>query len=171
MIATLLAATCAVVADEQTVEPMLRSSGEPGGVKRVSVVQREAELATINVPERISTESFRNGLSEALWSSTREAVALAFQDKSQTFAVVFVRMPDGRFSAADINAVEVGNFGKLGTKPDHFRRFETKPVKWLKRSDNLFQVLMETKAWDASGKALAASEPLVIKSDGTPLFR
>jgi hypothetical protein len=40
----------------------------------------------------------------------------------------------------------------------------------VQRDDGLFQVIMRTRAWK-SGKRYTVSEPLVIRADGTPLYR
>jgi hypothetical protein len=52
--------------------------------------------------------------------------------------------------------------------PEHLEREE--PVEWLRRDDGLFQLVMRTRAWKA-GQRFSVSEALVIKPDGTVLWR
>ncbi len=159
------------VANQNLRDTKLFIAENDGGKRRLTLLQGATELAAIDIPNRITKDSLVRGIKEAVWTSNKNAVAVAFQNDSQTFAVVFVQRNDDGFKASDVSAVEAGNFGKLGSKPGNFQRFETKPTEWLKREDGLFQVVVQTKAWDASGKAQAAREPLIIRNDGTPLFR
>jgi hypothetical protein len=171
IVAILFAATWVATVATPALEPTLRSSEERTGSKRISLFEGGKELATINVPERISVTSIRDAIRNALWSPTKRAVALVFQNNLQSFVVVFVQASNGRFTAIDVSAVEAGNLSKTGIKPRNLRRIQTKPLRWLDRNDARFQVLIETKVWDTSGKVMTVSEPLLIEGNGTPLFR
>ena len=82
-----------------------------------------------------------------------------------------LRQPDGAYLVADASGVEVGNFVKLGFLPRaDYERFETIPVEWLHRDDGLFQVRIRTRAWKA-GQRYTVYEPLIIRPDGTVLYR
>ena len=52
----------------------------------------------------------------------------------------------------------------------YMKRFETTPVAWLHRDDGLLGVSMRTRAW-RSGQRYTVSEPLLIRPDGTVLWR
>ena len=83
---------------------------------------------------------------------------------------MLLRQPDGTYLAADASGVEAGNFGKLGRPRTDYEHFETTPVEWLYRNDGFFQVRIRTRAWRA-GKRYTVSEPLIIRPDGTVLYR
>ena len=104
-----------------------------------------------------------------LWNRDKTAVAIAMKRPTGTLAVVFVRSSTGGFVAVDVSAVENGNLRKLGLE----RRaadVETAPVAWLPRDDDLLQVEFRTRvrSW---GRRYTASEPIIIRRDGTPLWR
>ena len=125
-----------------------------------------AALPTNAVP---TTEILR-ALPSALWNSNRTAVALALRRPAATLVYVFLRKPDDTFQAVEVSAVESGNFGKLGRPRNEYTRFETLPVRWLPREDGHFQVMIETRAWRGRQR-YRVSEPLVIRADGTPMWR
>jgi hypothetical protein len=144
----------------------------PGGDhRRLLLIVDGRELSGIDVPARVTDQSLRRGVEEALSSSDRKAVAVAVQNRVHSFLVAFVRTASGQFVSADISRVEDGNFGKLGTDAHQFRRFETKPVRWILRDDGLYQVTIQTAAWRSDNKRMVAAEPLIINRDGLPLFR
>ena len=104
-----------------------------------------------------------------LWNRDKTAVAVAVNRPSGTVAVVFVRSTTGDFVAVDVSAVENGNLRKLGLE----RRghdVQTTPVAWLPRDDDLLQVEFRTRV-RSSRQRYTASEPLIIRRDGTPLWR
>ena len=106
----------------------------------------------------------------ALWNVDKTAAAVVLKRPEASLVLVFLRKPNGEFATVDVSDVESGNFGKLGFRRSHYQRFETTPVEWRQRTDGLFQVVMQTRAW-ASGQRYTASEPLIIRPDGTPLWR
>jgi hypothetical protein len=123
------------------------------------------------LPEEISASDIGRGLSAGLWNPNGTAVAASFARPKSSLIFAFLRQPDGNFLAVDVSRVEGANLGKLGTAGRAgFERCETMPVKWLPRDDGLFQVVMRTRAWKA-GQRHTASEPLVVKPDGTPVWR
>ena len=122
------------------------------------------------LPQGISTNAMAKALREGLWNTNRTAVAVSLPRPKATAVLVFLRQTNGTYLAVDASGVEGGNFGKLGRGRADYERFETKPVEWLHRDDGLFQVVMRTRAW-RSGRRYTVSEPLVIKPDGTVLWR
>lgn len=125
-----------------------------------------AALGQASVPEPEITRAVR----AALWNTNRTAVAVSISHPAASRIFVFIRQPDDRFLTVDVSAVEGGNFGKLGRSRKEYTRFETVPVQWLPRDDGVFQVVMRTRAW-AGRQRLTVSEPLVIRPDGTPVWR
>ncbi len=98
------------------------------------------------------------------------AVAFVLPRPKASIIVILLRQPSGSYIAADASGVEGGNFGKLGRPRTDYSRFETTPVKWLSREDGMFQVRMRTRAW-RTGQRYTVSEDLIIKSNGTVLYR
>jgi hypothetical protein len=122
------------------------------------------------LPQGISTGTMARALQGGLWKADRKAVAISLARPKGSVIFVFLRQPNGTYLAVDASGVEGGNFGKLGRGRGDYERFATKPVQWLSRDDGLFQVVMRTRAWRA-GRRYTVSEPLVIKPDGTVLWR
>lgn len=118
-----------------------------------------------------STNEVLRALSDGLWDRDKSALAVSIQRAKASLILVFLRQNNGDYLAVDVSAVENGNFGKLGTvRRADYDRFETVPVQWLQRSDGLFQLVMRTTAWK-SGRRYTVSEPLIIKPNGTVLWR
>ena len=125
------------------------------------------------MPRKIGTRQLNDALEMGLWNSNRTAVAISVsqQHPQDSLVFVFLRQPDGAYLVADASGVEVGNFVKLGFLPRaDYERFETIPVEWLHRDDGLFQVRIRTRAWKA-GQRYTVYEPLIIRPDGTVLYR
>ncbi len=126
-----------------------------------------------SMPGKIAAKQLTKALEMGLWNSNRTAVAISVpqQHPKDSLLFVFLRQPDGTYLAADASGVEVGNLGKLGllTRAD-YEHFETIPMEWLHRDDGLFQVRIRTEAWKA-GRRYTVYEPLIIKPDGTVLYR
>jgi len=123
------------------------------------------------LPQNISSNEILHALATGLWNSNRSAIAIGIPKPKASLVFVFLRQTDDNYLATDVSAVDGGNFGKLGTAGQAaYDRFETTPIEWLHRDDGLFQVVMRTRAWK-SGKRYTVSEPLVIRADGTPLYR
>lgn len=121
------------------------------------------------LPRETSSNKVVQVLQTGLWNTNRTAVAVSFVKPKASVIVVFLRQPNGAYLATDASGVEDGNFGKLGIGGRAgYERFETVPVQWLRRDDQLFQVVMRTRAWK-NGKRYTVSEPLIIKPDGTVL--
>ena len=119
----------------------------------------------------VSDTQLAGAVRSGLWNSNRTAVALSLPRPKASLILVFLRQSDGSFLGTDASGVEGGNFGKLGTHGrEGYERFETTPVRWLPRDDGLFQVIMRTRAWKG-GRRYTVSEPLVIRPDGTVLYR
>ncbi len=126
-----------------------------------------------SMPEGIDTHLLIKSLERGFWNSDRKAVAVSVPQRhpKESLVFIFMRQPDGRYLAADASGVEAGNFGKLGLLPRaDYERFETKPVEWLGRDDGLFQVRIRTRAWKG-GQRYTVYEPLIIKPDGTVMYR
>ncbi len=127
--------------------------------------------ASKSLPRGISTNEIANAFANGLWNSNRTAVAVAFPRPKASVVFVFLRQTNGTYLAADASGVEGGNFGKLGIAGRKgYDRFETMPVRWMHREDGWFQVVMRTRAWKA-GQRYTVSEPLLIKPNGTVLYR
>lgn len=106
----------------------------------------------------------------ALWNADRTAAVTATPDESGTRVTAFLKQPDDSFLEIDLSGAESGNFSKLGRRQAEYDRFETKPIAWLPRQDGLLQVRIQTQAWRA-GRRYTVSEPLIIRRDGTVLWR
>ena len=106
----------------------------------------------------------------ALWNSDKSAAVAATPGASGTRLVAYLLQQDGTFLEVDLSALEGGNFGKLGQRPTEYDRFETKPIAWLPRQDGLLQVTIQTQAWCA-GQRYTVSEPLIIRPDGSVIWR
>ncbi len=130
----------------------------------------EPTLATALKGADVTDAELHTTAGQTLWNKNKTAVALAVPRPKATCILVFLRQPGGSFLTVDVSAVESGNFGKLGRARSEYTRFETVPIRWLPRDDGFFQVVMRTRAW-AGRQRYTVSEPLVIKADGTPVWR
>jgi hypothetical protein len=122
------------------------------------------------VPSALAKNQLVRALESGLWNSNRTAVAISITEPKASLVFVFISQADGTYLAADASGVEGGNFGKLGRPRTDYERFETTPTEWLRREDGWLQVRMRTRAWRA-GQRYTVSEPLLIKPDGTVLYR
>jgi hypothetical protein len=99
------------------------------------------------------------------------AVAISIARPKASLIFVFRRQNGGKHLAVDVSGTEGVNFANFGdARRAGYDRFETTPIKWLDRDDGLFQIVMRTRAWKSNGR-YTVSEPLVIRADGTPLWR
>lgn len=124
------------------------------------------------LPVGVSTNEIAKALNAGLWNTNRTAVAISInRSPKPSLIFVFLKQADGRYIAGNVSGVETGNFGVLGSSGrSGYDRFETTPMEWLHREDGLFQITMRTRAWK-SGQRYTVSEKLVIRKDGTPLYR
>ena len=122
------------------------------------------------LPQGTSADELSNVLKAGLWNTNRTAIAVSLPRPKGSVVFVFLRQTQGTYLAVNASGVEDGNFGKLGRDRANYERFETTPVEWRHRNDGLFQVVMRTRAWRA-GRRFTVSEPLIIKPDGTVLWR
>ena len=122
------------------------------------------------LPQDVSTNEIFRALSTGLWNTNRTALAIAIPKPKASVLFVFLRQPGGKYLAVDVSGMESCNFGYLGTRREGYDRFETTPLKWLHRDDDLFQLQTRTRAWK-SGQRYTTSETLVIKPDGTCLWQ
>ena len=122
------------------------------------------------MPEEIAANQRIRALESGLWNSNRTALAVSITQPKASVVFVFLRQTNGTYLAADASGVAGGNFGKLGRPRTDYERFETTPAEWLHREDGWFQVRMRTRAW-RDGQRYTVSEPLLIKPDGTVLYR
>lgn len=106
----------------------------------------------------------------ALWNSDQSAAVIAIPGATGTRVIAYLRRQDGTFLEVDVSAAEGGNLGKLGQRPMEYDRFETKPIAWLPRQDGRLQVIIQTRAWRA-GHRVTVSEPLLIRTDGSAIWR
>jgi|WetSurMetagenome_2_1015567.scaffolds.fasta_scaffold716542_1 hypothetical protein len=142
------------------------SLAEASGSKGLNASARKV------LPERISTEEIAKAFQSALWNSDKTAVAISLAGgQKESLVYVFIRQKDGAFLAVNASDVELGNIGKLGmAKRDGYSRIETKPVKWLIGNNGLLRIELNTKAWK-DGKRYSVTEPLIIKPNGSVLWR
>ena len=143
--AMILVASAAIAADEPRLDSALRAAG-------------------------LSADEMARATDAALPKRGGSAFAIAVHRKQRSLVLVLLRQASGEYRAVDVSAVEDGNFGKLGFPRSRYDRFETQPVEWLARADGWFQVVIRTRAWQ-SGQRYTASEPLIIRPDGTPVWR
>ena len=106
----------------------------------------------------------------ALWNADGAAAVAAIPGASGTRVTAFLRQQDGTFLEIDLSDVESSNFGKLGRPRAEYDRYETRPIQWLSRQDDLLQVKIQTQAWHA-GQRYTVSEALIFHRDGTVLWR
>jgi hypothetical protein len=107
---------------------------------------------------------------DAIWNAARTAAAASSPGPGGSRVFVFFRQPDGPFLKVDLSHVEDVNFGLLGRKRSEYERFETKPIEWSLHPSGLLQLEVRTRAWKA-GTRYAATEPLLIQTDGQVLWR
>jgi len=122
------------------------------------------------LPQGTSANELSKVLKTGLWNTNRTALAVSLPRPNGSVVLVFLRRAQGSYLSVNASGVEGGNFGKLGRDRADYERFETTPVEWRHRNDGLFQVVMRTRAWRA-GRRFTVSEPLIIKPDGTVLWR
>ena len=123
------------------------------------------------LPVDISTNEIARVLNAGLWNPEKTAVAVSFARPEASLVFVFIRRGPGKYQAVDVSGVEGGNFGKLGIAGRKgYERFETTPIRWMQRDDGLYFVEIRTRAWK-SGKRFTVSEPMLISTNGTPLWR
>ena len=122
------------------------------------------------MPREIATNRLVQALESGLWNSNRTAFAVSIPQPRASVVFVFLKQITGLYLAVDASGVESGNFGKLGRPRTDYERFETTPVEWFHRNDDLFAVRMRTRAW-RGGQRYTVSEPLLIRPDGTVFYR
>lgn len=106
----------------------------------------------------------------SLWNAEGTAAAVASPGESGTQVTAFLGQQDGSFRKIDLSAVENSNFGKLGRRRTEYERFETTPIRWIPRPDDLLQIEIQTRAWHG-GQRYTVSEPVLLRRDGTVLWR
>lgn len=121
------------------------------------------------LPPKVSSNELAEALERGLWNSNKTAVAISIRRTKASPVFVFLRSEDGSYLASDISQVEGANIGFIGPHAK-YERIETEPIQWLPREDGWFQIVVRTRAW-RSGKRYTAAEPLIIRPDGTPLWR
>lgn len=122
------------------------------------------------LPTETQAHQFAKAIESGLWNPARTALAVTIRQSDATLVFVFLKQDDGSFLARDVSRVESGNFGKLGHPRSAYERFATEPVEWLERNDEWLQVRIRTRVWK-NGQRDTVSEPLLIKPDGTVLYR
>jgi len=121
-------------------------------------------------PADVTDTQLATALANGLKHPDGAAVAMAVPRSEASLTLALIRRPDGRYLVADVSQVESANFGVWGRRRHEYDRYETEPVQWLPRDDGLLQVSMRTRAW-RNGQRSTVAEPLIIKPDGTVLFR
>ena len=119
----------------------------------------------------VTTNEIVRALETGLWNSNKTAIAIAVTRPKASLIFVFLRQRGGTYMAVDISGEEGANFGRLGNAGRvGYDRFQTTPIEWQHRDDGMFEVVIRTRAWK-SGRRYTVSEPLIIRADGTPLWR
>ena len=136
--------------------------------KAAEAIQKISHRIATN--EQVSENMVKDAIESGLWNTKKTAVALTIRKAAGTLCFVLIRQSQNRFMTVDVRNVESSNFGKLGSPRMHYDRYETAPTKWLERDDSNYQVVFRTHAWK-DGQRFTVKEPLIIKSDGTPLWR
>lgn len=122
------------------------------------------------LPAAITNAQLERRLRSALWNAERTAVCVSVARPKATLVYVFLKQPNGSYTAVDASRVEGGNFGKLGLQPGSVERFETVPLRWSQRPDGTLELQVRTRSW-RQGKRQSVAEPLVIRPDGTIIWR
>jgi hypothetical protein len=134
------------------------------------IVGELLSVARSAVPRELSDSELRSVLQRGLRHPAGNAVAVVIPRPEASLVLIFIRQPDGIFLATDASGVESGNFGKLGRPRTDYERYETEPIEWRQRDDDLLQVVIRTRAW-RMGQRYTVAEPLIIKPDGAVLYR
>jgi hypothetical protein len=140
------------------------SSATPAATAPVTAVARRVLPA--EVPDEVVDQAVRAGV----WNATNTAVAISVQRPSGSAVLAFIVQATGEWVAIDVSDVERTNLGKLGIARAGYDKVETEPVRWLAGRDGSFQIVLRTRAWKA-GRRFTASEPLLIRPDGTVVWR
>lgn len=125
------------------------------------------------MPREVATNLLARALKSGLWNSNRTAVAVSIAQPHPKSSLVFVflRQMGGTYQAVDARGVEGSNLAKIGSvRRPCYDRFETTPTGWLHREDGRFMVEMRTRGW-RGGQRYTSSEPLLISTNGTILWR
>lgn len=119
--------------------------------------------------EDISSTSIADALAQSTWNTERTATAAAITAQGQSQVVAFLLREDGAYQAIDVSRVERANLMKLQQDPN-FDRVESRPIGWIEREDELYQIEIQTRAW-RSGQRFTVSEKLLIEPNGKVLWR
>jgi hypothetical protein len=106
----------------------------------------------------------------ALWNADGTAAVSAVPGETVTRVTAFLKQQDGTFLEVDLSGAEDRHVGRLGHRRTEYDRVETRAIEWLSRQDDLLQVRIQTQAWRA-GQRYTVSEPVVLRRDGTVLWR
>jgi hypothetical protein len=134
---------------------------------------RSGPLSTL-LEERLGAEhaaAIQATVQDALWDHTRTAVAVSVPTASATRIFVVLRPNSVAPVLVDISHVENVNIGKLGSGTrSAYDRVASRPTRWMPREDELLQLEVTTQAWKR-GTRYSSREPLVLRQDGTVLWR
>ena len=147
------------------------TASDVSGKAVVSLSNHPSGKALIELPEGMGKKTVDELVRSALWSEDGGAVIMFVNGKNGVYMVGFVRVADGAMKNFDISAVESANFGKLGMDRKKFSRWETKPTGWSIPEAGIFRLMVVTTAWDQEGKRYTMREPMIIRKDGSPLWR
>jgi hypothetical protein len=123
-----------------------------------------------SLPETAGDAEVERALRAGIWNRDKTALAIHLPSPRGTALLVFILQATGGWLTVDVSRVERANLGKLGVPGTAFDSVETAPLRWLDRSDGLLQVEVRTRA-RKSGQRFTVSEPLLIRPDGTVLWR
>ena len=129
----------------------------------------EGYIRNISTIDNVSEESIQSGFKSGIWSSERNAYAIVFKKPNGSLCLVLLKQGDG-YKVIDVSSVETGNFGKLGYNRAYYDNYETVPTKWYKSKNDNYQIEFTSHAWK-NGNRFTIREPLIIKNNGTPIYR
>ncbi len=139
--------------------------------KELQLMCQNEVVGAIQLPKILSAEKNLNSISELFWNHDGRAVAVTATNSKKSFIVVYLRQADGTYKAIDLSRVEDGNLGKLGKRRSDFVSVSSDVIRWIKRADDLYQIVIETRGRESSGKVVRAEERQIISVDGVPLWR
>ncbi len=140
--------------------------------KRLALFRDGKELGSLSIPVTLSATAVEDGLGKVLLHPNGNDVAAGFQSQKGSFVAIFLLQKTGSYLGVDVSAAERVNVGGIGPHRN-YKSMETVPTGWLSRpqNDDAVQVWLQTRAWDLSGQRYTIREPLIIKRDGTVLWR
>lgn len=129
------------------------------------------KAAPDSLKSKVSKTEIHKAIKEGLWNKDKSAVAIYFLRPESSIIYIFIFNNDGKILPVDISTVENGNVGKVGyARKNEYDKFETKPVNWIERNDDLLQINMRTRVWK-NGQRYTTYEKLLLNKEGRVFWR